>query len=235
MKKLLLGILATVIVGNVAFAQGQLIIANTSSAGSKIFTNGVNGGQAPTQVGALMPGNATALYTFALFVNSTTNAVGTVPSALAPSLTPWTGAGGWSFASFGGNGGDYALNGALPGRIAGVDNAGAFASIAGFGVGINANVELIGWNNAVGGSTLATFMAAYTARTAGLYYGYSGVGNITLGDNGANIVNSFLFGSLANGQIGGFSMAPPIAVPEPGTMALVALGSASLLLFRRKK
>jgi len=56
------------------------------------------------------------------------------------------------------------------------------------------------------------------------------VGNVVLGDGGSiPTLNAFGTGP---GQLGGFMMG--VTVPEPGTLALMALGSASLLLFRRK-
>jgi hypothetical protein len=228
MKKILLGILTIVTAANYASAQGEVQLQNTSTSTSKIFTNGVAGGQSTVQVGAVAPGNATMLFTFALFVSTTTNAVGSTPSAVAPSTTPFSSA-SWNFTS------DYATNTALTGRIAGVDNGLGYEVINGLAAGINANLELIGWNTAVGGSTLASFMAAYNSQAAGLFYGYSGVANITLGDNGANYLNSYPFISPSSGGITGFTLAPLLTVPEPGTMALAALSGASLLLFRRRK
>jgi len=235
MKKIILATLFTAIVGNIAFGQGEVVLANSSTSTTKIFTNNISNGQSTGQSGFAMPGSATAGYTFVLFVNTATNATGGVPSGLSSSATPWTGAGGWQLASFGGNGGDYAINGSLSGRIQGVDNGGSFAQIAGFGVGINANLELVGWNTAIGGSTLTSFTTAYNGQTAGLIYGYSGVANITLGDNGATVVNTGLFVAPSSGGITGFTLAPIAAAPEPSTMALAALGGASLLLFRRRK
>ena len=60
-------------------------------------------------------------------------------------------------------------------------------------------------------------------------------GLLTAGD-GAGVSTPSLFGTTSPFSPG-FTLglvAPVAAVPEPGTMALAALGGASLLLFRRK-
>jgi hypothetical protein len=235
MKKIVLSILATVMVGNVAFSQGQLMLQNSSGGTTKIYTTDTVNGQSTGQIGSLIAGNATTLYTFALFVSSTVNASGGVPSALSPAATPWT-ASGWYFT------GDYANNTALAGRILGADNGGSYAAIAAGTVsgvslvaGVNANVELIGWNTAIGGTTLSSFETAYNNHVAGLYYGYSGVANNTLGDSGATVNNSSIFVSPSLGGITGFTLAPVAPVPEPCTMALLGLGGLSLLAIRRRK
>jgi hypothetical protein len=232
MKKLILGLLATALVGNYAFAQGQLQLQNSSSAPSKIYATSTANGQSTSQVGSVIAGNATTLYTFALFVSSTVNSVGSVASTLTPSMTPWS-ASGWYFT------GDYAANTIFSGRIQGVDNNGTYAAIAAGTVpgvslvaGVNANVELIGWNTAIGGTTLSSFETAYNSGAAGLYYGYSMVGNITLGDDGATVNNTPIFGG--SGGITGFTLAP-VMIPEPCTMALLGLGGLSLLVIRRRK
>jgi len=235
MKKIMFGIVASVIVGNVAFGQGQVNFVNTSSTAQKIFLSGTVGGQTTTQVGAQLPGSATTSYTFALFVNTALNGTAGVPSTLTPSATPWTGAGGWNSAN---GGGEYALNTALTGRLLGVDNAAGTVTLTGYAVGANANFEVIGWNTAVGGSTVTSFVNAYNQDSGSLVWGYSGVANITLGDNGVTLANLGLFGAASGGGMSGFTLAPEaiVATPEPSSLALAGLGGFGMLMaFRRKK
>src|ERR1017187_6699904 len=81
--------------------------------------------------------------------------------------------------------------------------------------------------------------------TAG-FFGISAVGDQTAGGTDPNTLATVpapnIFGAAANGvgginqiQGGGFNMLAVTATPEPGTLALAALGGASLLMFRRKK
>jgi hypothetical protein len=80
---------------------------------------------------------------------------------------------------------------------------------------------LVGWG---GGYTSLAAAAAANAPV-----GWSSVFTYTAGQNNASSVASFA-GSSPN-----FGVFAPGAVPEPATMALFALGGASVLLFRRRK
>jgi hypothetical protein len=72
------------------------------------------------------------------------------------------------------------------------------------------------------------------------YSGYFGIsspsaGAITLGGLGTPAtLPAFLFGGT-DGIQSGFVLDGIAAIPEPASLALITLGGASLLLFRRKK
>jgi hypothetical protein len=231
--------LALIGVASYSFGQGQIQFYNSSSAATKMWVTTTINAQSTAQVttgNALMAGSATTSYTFLLFVNSTTNS-GVASPNVSGTATPWSTA-GWAAT------GDYGLNGALGGRFTGVDNGGSYEVIPSglfaninLVAGIYGNFEIIAWNTAVGGANLGTFETAYnTSQTSniGLVFGYSGVANVELGDNGATIPNSNPFGA-ATGQITGFTLAPVAPIPEPSTMLLAGLGGLSLLLIRRRK
>ena len=105
--------------------------------------------------------------------------------------------------------------------------------------------QVVVWSAALGstyanmlaniGGSLSQTPVVTSAPLAGQYVGYSSVGSFSAVASPGTPAN--LFGTGA-GQVSGFTLnATTIAspVPEPGTMALAALGGASLLLFRRKK
>jgi len=231
MKKTLLFLLASAGLTLQTFGQGQFVFANSATATTHIYTNATASTGQNTSGGVQIAGAGN--YIFAVFYNSTTNSSTT--AGVSPSSTPWLN-GGWTFA-------DYATNTASAGRLAGL----AFTTLptsANTAVSIYENLEIIGWNTQGGTvNTLAQFQTAYAASLAantgvysGLMYGYSSVASILLG-NGVSPLNSNIFGA-GTGQITGFTLGQVLGVtpaPEPGTMALAALGGASLLLFRRRK
>jgi hypothetical protein len=232
MKKVILGAIAIVALSNYSFGQGQVQINNTSTASTKIFVNAVDGGQSAGQTGALMPAAAAGTYTFELFYNTTVNTAAGTPN-VADSATPWLG-GGWVDA--GAN--DQGLSTGTAGRINDSGNVGLviLPTSASSAVGVQANLEMIGWNTAIGGSSLSTFETAYTAALGAqstLLYGYSAVANILLGNN-ASPGNSNFF-SPAAGGVSGFTLGEVTPTPEPTSMVLAGLGGLSLLALRRKK
>jgi hypothetical protein len=230
MKKTIFVLTAIIGLTLQSFGQGQLVFANGST--SKVFTNSTASSTSGIGVNISGAGN----YIFALFYNAVTNSSST--AGVSASATPWN-SGGWSMA----DGSGYATNTGSAGRISGVVNP-LYTSISALAPGIFPNLEIIGWNTEGGTiNTLSDFETAYAAALAqnvgvfsGLYYGYSSVGSIQLG-NGTAPLNSNLMG-ISTGQIGAFTLGQVLGVtptPEPGTMALAALGGASLLLFRRRK
>jgi len=97
---------------------------------------------------------------------------------------------------------------------------------AGFGVqGTSAgtySIMMISWNGAYADPTAAALAGSAVGWSSVFQYNAVGAAN----DPGiANMA----------GKAAGFGTFVPAAVPEPGTMALAALGGASLLLFRRRK
>ena len=209
-----------------SFGQGQIQIFNSSSATTKIFFNNVGNGWATNQVGAAITGTA-GTWMFELFVNTTTNS-GAGQGNVAISATPWTTAGWVDTTQFGTNSG-------TAGRVSEFDpSAAGSVGISQLGVGIWANLEMIGWNTAVGGNSLSSFIAAYNSNAAGLDYGFSGVANEQLGDGGVHVGNSNFF-VTGSGGVTGFTLAPITPVPEPTTIALAGLGGLALLGLRRRK
>jgi PEP-CTERM motif len=113
---------------------------------------------------------------------------------------------------------------------------GAFAVGGSASAGATYNVFIIGWNNAGG-----LYLTPQAAALAGAAVGWSTVFNYAAaagpipgpaGTPGTfSAANTAQFGNTTGLQFG--VIAAP--VPEPGTMALAALGGASLLLFRRRK
>jgi len=91
--------------------------------------------------------------------------------------------------------------------------------------------EVVGWSANLG-TSLAQLETSLSLGDVGYVGESSASGGLTLG-NGALIPTPNLFAAAAP-ALQGFQLGP-VVVPEPATMALAAIGGASLLLFRRKK
>jgi len=112
-------------------------------------------------------------------------------------------------------------------------NADGSLSVSGIAGANPANLVTVGWYSTGIGTTLASLQTWYAAGANNGWVGQSAVANQILGDGGL-IPTPNPFGT-GPGQVGGLMLGLTTVVPEPGTLALMALGSASLLLFRRKK
>jgi len=232
MKKTILTVAVLGAVASSAFAQGFAYFAAGAANSTKISTNSViNGGAAGRTAGD-------NTYYYALFASSSQTSVS--GNALAFSGTNNTyvfNAAGWTFVGMGANTGattgagtSAATSQTLNGGSLYADNSLGVPGIAG---GAAANVVAIGWSANIG-STLAAVEAWYANPTVLGWIGESRVGvGLTLGDNGLNSTPN-VFGT-ATTQFNAFTLGEVAAVPEPGTIALAALGGASLLMFRRKK
>ena len=145
---------------------------------------------------------------------------------------------GWTFAEYGTNvstGGIKAPGGSTGAAITGLtapsgstyDTAGEYYYL------------IAGWSASLGTTWTAVQSQLNTLNWSAngffgvsqLAYGYSGGGPNTLLAPSVFGVSTGMPGGLA----GGFNLYSVAAVPEPGTLALAALGGASLLLFRRRK
>ena len=126
---------------------------------------------------------------------------------------------------------DVATNTATPGRFLGAGNADSSTTVNGLAAGSSAYFIVIGWSGNLG-ATWASAEASLLGGEAGFLGQSVSSGLISTGD-GVRLTTPGLFGASAP-SIQGFSLGSTQLVPEPGTMALAALGGASLLAFRRK-
>jgi hypothetical protein len=125
------------------------------------------------------------------------------------------------------------------------NNPSTGATANNWAAGAASGIVLVGWSANLGGSWAVASSNLVNWATAGVnntganvaYFGVSSVGNIV---SGTAPPGPQLFGTGA-GQIASGAANPmqldalATTVPEPGTLALAAIGGASLLLFRRKK
>ncbi len=221
MKKLVLSV-AVVLAGlAVASAQGTIKFYNIGSS-YLVSTNGTGTGvgQNGTTTG-LMDKTANSYY-FALLMSS----------AAPTSSNPLTG--GWTVAQTGGVnlvGNNYTL---IAGGITGNGGANGVA-VDGWAAGSTKYVELVGWSASLGTTWSQITSQLSTGWTSAGYYGVSSTGQVASGGVGTPASPAAaLFGST--GQIAsGWMLSGVSPVPEPTTLALVALGGASLLLIRRRK
>jgi hypothetical protein len=237
MKKYIIATTALLVVATSAFSQGLVFFSAGTSAATRMSTNSVPGGPSTG-----LTGPTSGLYYYALFasVNQTTiNGSSTAINGLNANYVfnnlgtgvPST---GWEFVGIGTNNANAGrMNAASQGTTSagqGALNADTSLNVQGIGGAANANLVAVGWYSP-GITTLASLQTWYGAGANNGWIGQSAVGNLILGDGGL-IATPNVFGTGA-GQVGGILLG--VTVPEPGTLALMALGSASLLLFRRKK
>jgi hypothetical protein len=244
MKKLVLTIGAALVVGGVAFAQGT--IQWTAPAGN--FTGQTNTttlsfiqGSTPTGGGTI--GNTTTTLGFYYELLYSTTAFN--GSGIAqPNSTAALFGGTWQDAGLG------MTNNGNVGRIVpigGAQNAAVQPAAMGaglVGVGQTNYIMLVGWSANLGTSwsvvsnELATGSWMSVLGNAIGFFGESATGYV-VGNTGNPGVSPFISsGADVNGQpiIGaGTQLFELLAVPEPTTLAMMGLGSLSLLIFRRRK
>jgi len=108
--------------------------------------------------------------------------------------------------------------------------------------GTTESVILVGWNANLGTTWSAALNNLQSQASlnpgplGGYYFGVSSMGSLASASGNPGVT---VFG-VGGGTIGNPSASPMVleplsTVPEPGTLALAALGGASLLMFRRKK
>lgn len=229
MKKLLLTTLATIAISVGALAQGTvywsgvagLLIAQTNSGTYSTFDG--SGGSAGSGTQGNTLGNGTTLYYYELLVSATAVAAPTTLSALSA----------WS------DTGLTAENGAASnGRISQL-NPSTQAVANNWPASTTENIILVGWSASLGSTWSAALNELQNWSTDSIangYFGVSSLGNLASQSGNPGVV---VFGT-GPGQINNAAGNPLVLdlvqqVPEPGTMALAALGGASMLLFRRKK
>jgi len=225
MKKLIIaiGIIATAAIS--AQAQGSVVLGNSN--GTRVSTNGVVGGAATGLVGA----NTAQTFYYALFATTTLTGSTATAAVGTNGVYAFSSGGSWQ------NAGQLATNGAAGRLFATTPNTDGSVSASGVGGGSAGFFTVIGWSGNIG-STVSSLQAYLLNPTFNAWVGQSVVsGSLVAGTLGSTPAVGLWGATTPNiqgftlGLVAG-SVAP---VPEPGTMALAALGGASLLLFRRKK
>jgi hypothetical protein len=245
MKKTIITLAVLGAVVSSGFSQGFVFFTGGAANATKVSTNSALNGAATGRV--LGDGS----YYYALFASSSQTAVngntaafsGSNGSYVFQNLGGGTASTGWALVGIGTNNststgtpGQFtaASQGTTSGNQAGL-NADNSLTVSGIAGGAAGNFVVIGWSVNIG-STLAALETWYGGG-AGSTLGWVGQSRVgdgqTLGDGGSNPTQN-VFGSTAN-FINGFTLGEFVPTPEPGTLALAALGGASLLLFRRKK
>jgi hypothetical protein len=242
MKKIIVTTVALSVIATSAFSQGLVNFSAGLNATTRMSTNSAVGGAATG-----LAGGAAGSFYYALFasvnqtsVNGQTTAIsGMNANYVFNNLGSGNVTSGWELVGIG--------TSTSAGRMApvsqGTTSAGQSAlnadnslTVTGIAGANAANLVAVGWYS-IGasnpGTTLASMEAWYAAGANGGWIGQSAVANVTLGDGGLTATPN-PFGAGA-GQVTGFLLGETPTVPEPGTLALAALGGASLLLFRRKK
>lgn len=221
MKKLLLT--GSLILGSLALANAQGTIKfNNTSAAFNVSTNGT--GTGPGQNGTttgITPTAANGFYYALLYDTS-------VPISGNPVT------GGWSNTGLIGTNNSTLFAGGITGP--GGANGAAIAALA---PGATAYFMVVGWSASLNSLGLATLLSEHNSGvwTGTGYFGVSSpsAGLLTLGGLGTPAtLPPALFGGVVGIQ-SGFLLNGVSPVPEPGTLALAALGGASLLMFFRRK
>jgi hypothetical protein len=232
MKKLALTILAVAGITGVSFAQGyvqwnsspgQFVVGVTNSTVYSSLSTTLGGGQS-TGTGATgyTSSSASSLFYYTLLASTTDTSASTTLTDLANN---WTSTG---LVMTNGTFANGRINPVSPTLAATV----SYTTTTEF--------ELVAWSANLGTSYATVLNELKNWTTVGstiqgtAFFGVSSASAILPSSSSA--VGTSLFGTTA---IYNPSTSPlelyALAVPEPGTMALAALGGASLLLFRRKK
>jgi hypothetical protein len=239
MKKLVLTSVCALAVTAGAFAQGLVnwqaisfanMTAQTNATVASTFAPGsLPGGGTIGGAGTLTPGG----FYYALLYSSYTGVQASAPTTAAQMT-----AAGWQAA------GPTATNSGTAGRLFSTPSNNGLP-VAGFVPGVTNSVMMAGWSANLGTTWTAAWntIQNWATQSAGVvgpaFFGLSNTGYIATLDNstvpgvtvfGINPTAAGLPIQSLNTQL--FQLS---AVPEPGTLALAALGGASLLLFRRKK
>jgi len=222
MKKLVLSTLMSVVAG-AAFAQGTVnwvssagnVIAQTNST---VYFGG--GAAVGGSIGNTLA-NTSTVYYYELLVSTTASSITSLSS-----LSSWS------------DTGLEAENGTTAnGRLLILGQA-QNATALNWAAGQSVNAILVGWTANLG----TTYASAYnnylskwaTAGIANSYFGVSSVASGIAAQAGNPGVTVFGAGLISNPSATPMQMDLLQTVPEPTTMALVGLGGAAMLAFRRK-
>jgi len=228
-----------------AFAQGYInwsgssvsLICQTNGTAYSSFVSSV-GAPAPSGTqGSMMvnnAGNNAALgYSGYYFELLTSASASTVPTATG-------GFSAWSDTGLGATSSTLAA-----GRLT-QTGSGASVSVNNWPVGATQSIILVGWSANLGTSWNTVLGELQNWQTAGgafsganaAYFGVSTIGSgiqAVASTGSANQVIGAGAGEIYNPSANPMQLYQLAVVPEPATMALAAIGGASLLLFRRKK
>jgi len=230
-KSILIAGLMAVVAGlssSSASAQGFVLFNNTSAA--KVSVNAVGTGLA-----AISSTAGTAGYYFSLLYSTASNpTVGGSTNSFAGNSTSYAWTSGFTDSTL-----IATNNSASAGRFAPVTSqvTANGETVSGLAGGSYGSFVIVGWSSNIG-STLAsveTYLAGNTGGVVGTgYFGESAISvPVQIGD-GNKITTPGLTGTTT-GLIPGFTLGQVVVTPEPSTIALGAMGVASLLAFRRKK
>jgi hypothetical protein len=217
MKKILATIAVAAVVAASAQAQGLVLFTSSTQ---NISTN--NGTVGKTAAGA---GN----FYYALFESTTQTTVGGSSAAVQGTNGVYAfNATGWTYVALG-------SSTATAGRFSDVaPNADGSTTVSGVAAGSSAQFVVVGWSANLG-TTLSALEQALAINGMTGVLGESVVSGSIATGNGGSLPNPPLFAGVAPQlqafTLGGFTIT---STPEPGTLALAALGGASLLMFRRK-
>jgi PEP-CTERM motif len=216
MKKLLT-LSAFLAAASLSFGQG---LVNFAASTSRISTNSVTGG--PT-TGVMNAG--TGPYYFALYVAPSTQ--NTVDNSLT----------GWTFVGLGTN--------TTAGKMNGDTTADPGLPVPGYGISATADFVVIAWGGNLGASTANALAfwnngGAASGNAGPLPSNFSGdhtffsispvANDLILGGGGQPIPNIF----FASPSIPSLTL-NYLPVPEPASFALMGMGAAALMIFRRRK
>jgi hypothetical protein len=224
MKKLLLS--AALSMATVAgFAQGTMIFYNYSP---NVFVAPIFAPD-PAASTVSLHGQSASGFTTAIVPAGTVVYNGSALQGTGYTLQVWTGDKSADLAPVYTTSFRTASGNKLPAGLVSGSTSVAFAGVLGGSQGV---YEVRVWDNK--GGTLNTWADAQTAYTAG---------TIALGSSGV-VTSQALGGTDAGGGLHPVSPASTdwtsfniayAAVPEPGTLALLGLGAAGMLIFRRRK
>jgi len=230
MKKLIITTLVASVVTVSALGQGFVGFSGGGNAATRVSTNSAVGG---ASTGTTAP--TANLYYYALFASTTQTASagnGTNASYVFNNMGSVTSA--WELVGIGANiasAGRYSpLSQGNTSANQGALNADNSMTVQGIAGGNNANLVAIGWSANIG-TTLASLISWYNNGQPGSlgWIGQSSTSTVVLGD-GVNVPTPTTWNTAP-----AFLLGQVPTVPEPTTIALVAIGGASFLLFRRKK
>jgi hypothetical protein len=228
MKKFIATSLCLGLVSTASFAQGLINVGNANT--TDFYTSSNSAG---TTVTATTAGSATSLFDYEVLTAPSTLPTGPGGSLLGLLSSPWS---------------DTSLlfnNSALAGRV----TAPSGSTVLSWPSAAAQDFVVVGWSANLGSwadvqadiasLTFNSSNGMYISSSATLTHGYIGmtvVGDLTSGAAGSG-AGPNIFGTVGTGAspINTTTALYAIVAPEPTTFALIGLGGAAMLIFRRRK